>query len=203
MRLHMRQKLLVHPLRGLAQRQFAQGRQVSRRKIVFQRPLRCLRDIDLAVMQPLDQVFRRQIDDLDIIGPVDDRIWNGFTHTDTGDLGDDVVQAFDMLDVERRIDVDAARQKLLHIHVAFRMPATGRIGVGQLIDENEAGAAGENGINIHFLEMAAPCSRSGVRAMTSNPSASACVSLRPCVSTTPMTTSTPSACLAWPDVSIS
>jgi hypothetical protein len=37
----------------------------------------------------------------DIVGAVDDRIGHGLAHPDSGDLGDDVVEAFEMLDVER------------------------------------------------------------------------------------------------------
>ena len=38
---------------------------------------------------------------------------------DSGDLGDDVVQAFDVLHVQRRVDIDPARQDFLDIEVAL------------------------------------------------------------------------------------
>ena len=58
-----------------------------------------------------------------------------------------------MLDVQCRIDVDAVRQQFLHIHVAFRVSAAGSIGMRQLIDQNEARPAGEDGVDVHLLEM--------------------------------------------------
>ena len=54
-----------------------------------------------------------------------------------GDLGHDIVQAFDMLDVERRVDVDAVRQDFLDVEVALGMAAAGRVGVGELVDEDQ------------------------------------------------------------------
>ena len=67
------QELLVDALRGAPQRQLAQGRQVARREVVVERPLGLLRDIDLALLQPLDQIVGREVDDFDVIGAVDDR----------------------------------------------------------------------------------------------------------------------------------
>ena len=71
------------------------------------------------------------------------------------DPGDDVVQAFDMLDVEGRIDVDPGGEQFLDIHVALGMPALRRIGVGKFVDQNEAWPPGQNGIEIHFGERVA------------------------------------------------
>ena len=79
------------------------------------RPLRLLRHVDLAVLQALDQVFGRQVDELDVVGLVDDRIGHRLAHADAGDLRDDVVQALDMLDIERRIDIDAGGEQFLHV----------------------------------------------------------------------------------------
>jgi hypothetical protein len=152
MRLHVGQQLVVHPLRGAPQRQFAQRRQVARGEIVGQRPLGGLRHIDLAVMQPLDQVIGRQVDDLDIVSHVDHRVRHRLAHPDAGDLRDHVVQAFDMLDVQRRIDVDAAVEQFLHIEIALRMPAALGIGVGEFVDQHQIRLAGEDGIDIHLLQ---------------------------------------------------
>ena len=64
-----------------------------------------------------------------------------------------------MLDVQRRIDVDAGAEQLLDIHVALRMPAAGGIGVGQLVDQNELRTALEDRVEVHFIEPAVPCTR--------------------------------------------
>ncbi len=155
MRLHVVQELLVHPLGGAAQGKFAQGRQVAGGKVVFDGTARGGRHIDLAIVQALDEVVRCYIDDLDIVGAVDDQVRHRFPHADARDLGDDIVQAFDMLDVERRIDVDAAGEDFLHIHVALRMTTAARIGMGKFIDEDELRAAGKDGVEIHLVELLA------------------------------------------------
>jgi hypothetical protein len=111
------QQLLVDALGGAAQRQLAQRGQVAGRKIVLDGAPRRGRDIDLALMQPLDQVVGREVDDLDVVGAIDDRVGHGLAHPDPGDLRDDVVEALDMLDVERGVDVDA---------LATGAPATSR-----------------------------------------------------------------------------
>ncbi len=105
--------------------------------------------------QPLDQVVGREIDDLDVVGPVDDGVWNRLAHPDARDLRHDVVQAFDMLDVERRIDVDAVRQDFLNVEIALGMAAARRVGVGKFVDEDQRRTPGKDGVEVHFLEDAA------------------------------------------------
>ena len=100
-------------------------RQVAGRKIMLERSLGLLRNIDLALPQALDQVVWREVDHFDLVGSVEDRIRHRLPHAHAGDLGDDIVEAFDMLDVERGIDVDAGGEQLLDIEIAlgWRLPA--------------------------------------------------------------------------------
>ncbi len=56
-----------------------------------------------------------------------------------GDLGDDIVQAFDMLDIDRGIDIDPGRQQFLDIEIAFGVAAAFGIGMGKLIDQGQRG----------------------------------------------------------------
>ena len=60
-----------------------------------------------------------------------------------------------MLDVQRRIDVDAGGEQFLDIHVALGMPAARRIGVRELVDQNELRPALEDRVEVHFVEPAA------------------------------------------------
>ena len=60
-----------------------------------------------------------------------------------------------MLDVERRVDVDAMRQDFLDVEIALGMTAAGRVGVGEFVDENQRRAPGEDGVDIHLVEHAA------------------------------------------------
>ena len=77
---------------------------------------------------------------------------HGLPHADAGDLRHHVVQALDVLDVERRVDVDALAQELFDIEIALGMPAAGDIGMGELIDERQVRAARDQGVEIHLLE---------------------------------------------------
>jgi hypothetical protein len=76
MRLHMAQELLVHPLGGASQRQLPQGGQVARRKVMADRALGLLRHVDLSFLQPLEQIVGRQIDELDVVGILENGIGN-------------------------------------------------------------------------------------------------------------------------------
>ncbi len=153
---HVVDHLVVHALGRAPQRQLAQRRQVAGLEVVADRPLGLVRDVDLAVLQPLDQVLRGEVDDLDVVRPVDDRVRHRFAHADAGDACDHVVQALDVLDVERGVDVDPGRQHLLHVEEALGMPAVRSIGVGQLVDQHQPGAAGKHRIEVHLVHGPAP-----------------------------------------------
>ena len=57
-------------------------------------------------------------------------------HDDARDGGHHVVQALDVLDVDRGVDVYAGAQELLDILIALFMAAPRRIGVRELVDED-------------------------------------------------------------------
>ena len=82
----------------------------------------------------------RDVDQLDLVGSLQYRIRQRLLDRHAGDLGDHIVEAFDVLDVERRPNVDAGRKQLLDILPAFGMPHARRVGVGQLVDENQMSA---------------------------------------------------------------
>ena len=150
--LHLLEQLLVHALRRAPQGELAQGREIGRREVVLERPLGLLGDVDLALLQALDQVVGRQVDELDGIGAVEDGVGHRLAHAHAGDLRHDIVQAFDVLDIDRGIDVDALLQQLLDIEVALGMPAAGGIGVRELVDQDQLRAPLERGIEIELAE---------------------------------------------------
>ena len=108
---------------------------------MLERALGLLGDVDLAFLQALDQVVGREVDELDRVGAVEDRVRHGLAHPHMRDLRDDVVQALDVLDVDRGIDVDAVVQQLLDVEIALGMAAARRIGVGKLVDQRRSAAA--------------------------------------------------------------
>ena len=119
---------------------------------MLKRALGLLGDIDLAFPQALDQIVGGDVDQLDGIGTVEDRVGHGLAHANAGDLRDDVVEAFDVLNVDRGVDVDAAVQQLFHVEIAFGVTAARCIGVRQLIDENDLRPPRDDGVEIHLLE---------------------------------------------------
>ena len=56
-----------------------------------------------------------------------------------------------MLDVHRRVYVDARLQQLHHVLPPLGVPAAGRVGVRQLVDQDQRGTAGERGVEIELL----------------------------------------------------
>ena len=80
LRLHVLEQLLVDPLGRAPQRQLAQRGQIARREIVLERALGLLGHVDLALLQPLDQIVGREVDQLDRIGAVEDRVRHGLAH---------------------------------------------------------------------------------------------------------------------------
>ncbi len=67
----MFKQLLVDPLGGSPQSQLPQGREIGGGKIVLERSLRLLGDVDLAFFETLDQIVGRQVDKLDGIGAIE------------------------------------------------------------------------------------------------------------------------------------
>jgi hypothetical protein len=103
----------------------------------------------------LYEVLRGKIDHFDLVRLIDDRIGHGFTHTDAGDASHHVVEAFQMLDVQRGVDIDARRKQLLNIQITFGMAASFGIRVRKFVHEYERGPAGKNGVEIHLVDHAA------------------------------------------------
>ena len=119
---------------------------------MLQRALGLLGDVDLPLLEPLDQIVRSQIDELDGVGAVEHRVRHGLAHPHMGDLGDDVVEALDMLNIDCRVDVDAAVEQFLDVEVALGMTTAGRVGVGEFVDQRDLRAAGDDGVEVHLLE---------------------------------------------------
>src|SRR6185437_10598433 len=146
--------LVVDPIGGAAQRQLAQRRQIAGSEEVLGRPPRRLRHINLAFVEALDELVGREIDKNDVGGRLQDPVRNGLAHGDAGDARDDMGEALEMLDVERRPHVDARVEQLLNVLPALGMAAVGRVGVGELVDDDQLGLALESGVEIELLERA-------------------------------------------------
>ena len=147
---HVREQLLVDPLGGAPQGQLAQRGQIAGREEMTNRALRLLRHIDLALIQPLDQVLGRKVDHFDVVGLIEHAVGHGLAHPDPGDPGDHVVEALDVLDVQRREYVDAGGDQLLDIEIALGVAGARGVGVGQLVDQHELRAPLQDRVEIHL-----------------------------------------------------
>lgn len=67
----MFEQLLVDTFGGSPQSQLTQGREIGGGKIVLERSLRLLGNVDLAFFETLDQIIRCQVDKLDGIGAIE------------------------------------------------------------------------------------------------------------------------------------
>ena len=101
------------------------------------------------------QVVGRQIDQLDVVGLVEYLVRQGLALPHAGRLVDEIVQALEVLDVDRRPDVDAGVEQLLDVLPALRVPrcrlAAGEIGVGELVHQENGGVPGERGVEVELL----------------------------------------------------
>jgi hypothetical protein len=119
---------------------------------MLERPFSLSGDVDLAFLEPLDQVVRRQIDQFHGIGAVEHGIRHGLAHAYVRDLRHHVVETFDVLDVDRRIDVDAVAHQLFDVEIALWMAAAFGVGVRQLIDQHDLRPPRDDGVKVHFFE---------------------------------------------------
>lgn len=123
---------------------------------MLQRALGLLGNVDLSFLEALDEVVRGEVYKLNRVCAIEHLVGDGLAHAHAGDLRDDVIQAFDVLDVDRGIDVDAVVDEFFDVEIAFRVAAARRIGVGEFVDESELRAARDDRVDIHLIEGLSP-----------------------------------------------
>jgi hypothetical protein len=185
------QHLVVDAVGRAAQGQLAQGDQVALAEEVADRPFRLLRQIDLALLQALQQFVGRQIDQYHFVGIVEDTVGYRLPDANAGDAADHIVERFQMLHIDRAVDVDAGGEQLMHVLPAFGMARAGDVGMGQFVHQDQRRTARQCAVEIELPEHLVAIGNRNLGSR-SRPASRASVSLRPCVSTTPMTTSVPS-----------
>ena len=132
------------------------------RKKLWTASLACSGNVDLAVLEPLEEFVRGKVYQLDLVRLLEDGVGHRLAHLDAGDLGDHVVEALQVLDVHRGVDVDARVQQLEHVLPPLWVSRAGRVGMGEFVNQDEGGTAREHRIEIEFLE-----GRVSVRDLTS------------------------------------
>ena len=136
---HQRNPGVRDALGGMAHGQLAQSHEVRGLKEIFRRALGLFAHIDFAFFQALQEVFGRDVDQFQIVRPFKEGVRHRFPDLDARDLGDEVVQAFPMLDVQGRVDADAGVQELFDVLPAFGMARSGGVGMGEFIDQDKLG----------------------------------------------------------------
>jgi len=91
-----------------------------------------------------------------LIGLLQDPIGQGFAHLHAGNATHLIVEAFQVLDVDRGEHVDAGGEQFLNILPALFMAAAGRVAVGQFVHQHQLRLGGEQAVQVHFLEHHAP-----------------------------------------------
>src|SRR6185295_18353596 len=143
----------LEPGRPLAESQLAQALQVLGLEEAGESARGALGIVDPPLLEASDEVFGREIDVHDLIGLGEHPVGEALAYLDAHEPLDRVVEAFEVLDVERGDDVDAGREQLLDVEIALLVPAAGDVRVRQLVDQDDLGAAREEAFEIHLLEM--------------------------------------------------
>ena len=91
---------------------------------------------------------RRDIHDLYLVGPLEDRVGHRVHHPHAGDLLDDVVEAFEPEGVERRQHGNALVEQLDEILPSTGVPAARGVGALDVVEQECPRAARERGIEI-------------------------------------------------------
>ena len=148
-------EILLDAVGDPEQRDLAERRQVPRPEVVGERGVDALGRVDVAVCHPAPDRFGCHVDQLDLLGLPDDRVRDRLLLLDARDAFNDVVDRFEVLDVQRGDDVDARREQLLGVLPALLVARPGQVGVGELVDEDDFGPARQDRVDVHLLESAA------------------------------------------------
>ena len=114
---------------------------LPRPEVVRQRGVDPLGGVDVAVGEPAPQRFRGDVDQFDLVGGAHHLVGHLLLLLDAGDLGDDVVEALQVLDVDRGDHGDAGVEQLLDVLPALGVLAARGVGVGQFVDQHHLRAA--------------------------------------------------------------
>jgi hypothetical protein len=137
---------------GGLHRQFAQGGEVGLGEKRIDGRARLLRHVDLALAQALEQFARRQVDQQQFVGFLQHPVRQGFAHLHAGDAAHLIVEAFQVLDVDRGVHVDAGGEQFLNVLPALGVAAAGGVAVGQFVDQHQLRLGREQAVEVHFFK---------------------------------------------------
>jgi len=145
-------KVGIDPRGGSLHGQLAQRGEVGRREKGVDGRTRLLGHVHLAIAQAFEQLARRQVDQLDLVGFLQHPVRHRLAHLHASDIAHAVIEAFQVLHVDRGVDVDTGSEQLLHILPALGVAAAGGVAVRQLVDQRQFGRVGEQTVEVHLAE---------------------------------------------------
>lgn len=142
----------LHPVGQPQQGDLAQCGEVADPEVVSEGGLDPVRRIDVAMDHAAAERLRWQVDQFDLVGPAGHLVGQGLPLRDARDLPHHVVEGLQVLDIERGDNIDADVQELLHVLPPLGVADSRNVGVGQLVDQCDLGAAGQDRVEIHLGE---------------------------------------------------
>ena len=143
----------VDPLRGPPQRQLAQRQQVAAAEEAVHRAARLFRQVHLPLAEPLQELFRRQVDQLGFVRAVQHGVGHRLAHAHERDLRDHVVEALHVLHVDGRPDLDPGLTARRVLPAPMAAPVGVR--VRQLVQEQHGGLARQRAVQVELMQQLA------------------------------------------------
>ncbi|CDD45571.1 putative uncharacterized protein [Clostridium sp. CAG:299] len=140
----------VNPIRAPAQGNLPQSRKILNGKIGLRRRIFPLFFINRAAFQAFHQLLRLNIYQFHLICPVKHIVRNPVFDTVLHNCGRNIAEAFNVLGIYCRVDVNSRFQKLLHVLIPSGMAAPFRIRPGQLVHQNQLRTAQNRRIQVKF-----------------------------------------------------
>ncbi|MPM61007.1 hypothetical protein SDC9_107861 [bioreactor metagenome] len=109
--------------------------------------------IDLALLQPPQQLVGRDVHHHHFVGVIEHLVRHRLSHLDADNAAHHVVEAFKMLHVERGPHVNARIQQLIHVHPALGMARTRHVAVREFIEQQHIGMPRQRRVDVEFLEL--------------------------------------------------
>ena len=140
----------VYLIRRPPEGNFPQGRKIIQGKKMIHRRAGLLRTVYLPLLQPFQKIRRLNIHKLHLIRLIENKVRDPFLYSDSCYGSHDIIQAFQMLHIDRGIYADSFLQQLLNILITLGMAAAGRIRMGKLIHQQQLRPSLKRRIQIEF-----------------------------------------------------
>jgi len=129
----------------LAQRELAERCEVLVGEKILERRFDLVLGVDLPFAQPVAKIFSRNVEIDHLVRGAHHPIRHRLPDRHPQRRGDDVIERFQMLDIERGDDVDPGVEQLRHVLPALAVVDAGNVGVRQLVDDRDLGARADDG----------------------------------------------------------